>query len=200
MDNGVLVPLDTVSAPGAGCWTFGTGPAATGRSLVTNAITTMSRRAMFLCGTRVFFNRGSTIRYMTWATHPSEGEVWSVYTSGPRPPREGDVFVFRGSTAVGGGPGCLSQRLFLSQSLPNPFTRSTTIRYQLTKPGLVSLRVYNVAGQLVRTVVNSQQDAGTYGATWDGRDGTGRQVSAGVYLYQLRAGDKALTRKMVLVR
>jgi hypothetical protein len=87
-----------------------------------------------------------------------------------------------------------------ARNQPNPFTRTTTINYQLTRPGLVSLEVYNVAGQLVSTLVSSAMPAGRHSATWDGRDEQGRRVSAGVYLYQLRAGDKALTRKMVLVR
>lgn len=87
-----------------------------------------------------------------------------------------------------------------TQNLPNPFRQFTTINYHLTKPGLVSLKVYNAAGQMVRTLVGSHMPAGRYAATWDGRDEQGDKVSAGVYLYQIQAGDRALTRKMVLVR
>ncbi len=95
-----------------------------------------------------------------------------------------------------------------ARNQPNPFTRTTTINYQLTRPGLVSLKVYNVTGQLVRTLVDgtspsaaSPRGEGRVGSvSWDGRDERGRMAAAGVYLYQLRAGDKALTRKMVLLR
>jgi hypothetical protein len=89
---------------------------------------------------------------------------------------------------------------FTTRNLPNPFRQSTIINYQLSKPGLVSLNIYNVSGQLVKTIIKAQQPAGSHSVRWDGRDDNGRAVAAGVYLYQLRAGDKALTRKMVLVR
>jgi flagellar hook assembly protein FlgD len=72
--------------------------------------------------------------------------------------------------------------------------------YQITKPGSVSLKVYNIAGQIVKTVVSSRLPAGRYSASWDGRDEQDRTVAAGVYLYQLQAGDRTLTKKMVLVR
>ena len=102
---------------------------------------------------------------------------------------------------VGGAPPAVAPVSELkAQCLPNPFRQLTTINYQITRPGLVSLRVYNIAGQLVKTLVHSSLSAGRYNTTWDGRDEQGQKVAAGVYLYQLQAGDRALTKKMVLIR
>jgi hypothetical protein len=163
---------------------------------------------MHICGLSLYFNRSDTLGPIRrignlWNMRPENGDVWRIYCSGPRPPHNGGQATFiltPAESGVGGGPGAFAPDLMLEQNLPNPFSQLTTIRYQLAKPGLVSLRVYNVAGQMVRTVVGSAMPAGRHSATWDGRDESGRRVSAGVYLYQLQAGDRALTRKMVLVK
>jgi hypothetical protein len=90
--------------------------------------------------------------------------------------------------------------LKLLPNAPNPFGQITTIRYQLSKAGKVGLRVYNAAGQLVRTLVCGYRAAGEHQVVWDGRDEAGRQVSNGVYLYRLEAGGEAVTGRMALVR
>ena len=64
----------------------------------------------------------------------------------------------------------------------------------------MTLRVYDVAGHLVRTLVDAQRSPGTYEARWDGRDERGRGVASGVYFYRLRAGDFSQTRRMVLLK
>lgn len=90
--------------------------------------------------------------------------------------------------------------LKLLPNVPNPFDRITTIRYQITKPGKVDLRVYNIAGQCLRTLVNENKKTGSYEVVWDGRDGQGRQVANGVYLYRLVTEEGSLTGKMTVVR
>jgi len=106
------------------------------------------------------------------------------------------------ATGVAGGPsaspGAFENRLW--QNSPNPLCQITTIRYQLTKPGLVSLKIYNVAGQCVRTVVSEFQAAGRHAVRWDGRDGQGARAPAGVYFYRLRAGGFQDVGRMTLVR
>jgi len=89
----------------------------------------------------------------------------------------------------------------LAQNHPNPFNPTTTIEYSIARTGHVSLRVYNVAGQLVRTLVDEVQtpDA-VQAAVWDGRDGAGREVSSGVYFYRLVTKEVTKTRKMVLLK
>ena len=91
-------------------------------------------------------------------------------------------------------------RVSLSQNRPNPFGDGTVISYQLPGETAVSLTIYNVAGQAVRTLVDGRQPAGNYNLKWDGRDDRGRKLSAGVYLYRLDAGASTATRKLVVVK
>jgi len=89
-------------------------------------------------------------------------------------------------------------RLF--QNAPNPFNSKTTIRYQLPKAGPVKLSVYNIAGQLVKTLIAGDQPAGGYTINWDRKDNNNKQVSAGVYIYHLSTGDKSQSRKMIVLK
>ena len=100
------------------------------------------------------------------------------------------------------GTSSLPRVFSLSQNSPNPFNPSTTISYEVPEraPVQVTVRVYNLRGQLVRTLVEDVREAGTYTVFWDGTDTNGRQVSSGVYLYRMRAGDFVQTRKMVLLK
>ncbi|MFQ5510959.1 MAG: T9SS type A sorting domain-containing protein [Candidatus Krumholzibacteriia bacterium] len=97
------------------------------------------------------------------------------------------------------GPGLVNR---LAQNYPNPFNPATTIRYSIREPGHVRLRVYNVAGQLVRTLANELQTpvAGGFAVTWDGRNEAGSPVSSGIYFYKLVAPGFTRTRKMVLLK
>ena len=88
----------------------------------------------------------------------------------------------------------------LLQNRPNPFNPATEIGYRLDVAGPVSLKVYDVAGSLVRTLVEAGVDAGWHRARWDGRDNAGRVVSSGLYLYELTTPRGAEQRRMVLVR
>jgi CSLREA domain-containing protein len=89
----------------------------------------------------------------------------------------------------------------LHLNVPNPFNPTTTIRYDLPGQALVSLRIYDVKGRLVRTLVSpTWKDAGQHTQRWDSRNNRGDQVSSGVYFYQLTAGDETLTKKMVLLK
>jgi hypothetical protein len=105
-------------------------------------------------------------------------------------------------TGVAGKPETMlpKSELRLEQCRPNPFKQTTTITYQIPKPGMVNLSVYNVAGQLVRTLVDGWRPAGAHAVKWDGRDGTGREISTGVYFYRLTAGAGTATRKMTAVK
>jgi hypothetical protein len=88
----------------------------------------------------------------------------------------------------------------LYQNAPNPFNGQTNISYQLPKSGQVKLNIYNIAGQLVKTLVNGEQSAGKYQTGWNRRDNHNKQVSAGVYIYQLSIGDKTQSRKMIVLK
>ena len=84
---------------------------------------------------------------------------------------------------------------------PNPFNPTTTIHMQVPMRGVVWLTIYNVAGQVVRTLLDDYElDAGYHSVDWDGRDQQGQPVTSGVYLYHLRAGTQALVHKLLLIR
>ena len=88
----------------------------------------------------------------------------------------------------------------LEQNYPNPFNPTTTLKYALKENVDVSLKVYNVLGQLVKTLVNGQQAAGWKEANWDGTNDLGARVSSGIYIYRLEAGDFVQSRKMILMK
>ena len=88
----------------------------------------------------------------------------------------------------------------LYANYPNPFNPTTTISYDLPKQAQVTLGIYDILGKQIKTLVNQSQDAGSKTAVWDGTNNSGRPVSAGVYLYRIKAGEFSQTRKMVLLR
>jgi|WetSurMetagenome_2_1015567.scaffolds.fasta_scaffold14076_2 hypothetical protein len=88
----------------------------------------------------------------------------------------------------------------LAQNFPNPFNPTTTIKFDLKEKGHVTLRVYNVAGQLVRTLADDMRDAAAYSVSWDGRNNAGSIVASGIYFYKMETKDFLQTRKMVLLR
>jgi hypothetical protein len=88
----------------------------------------------------------------------------------------------------------------LHQNYPNPFNPSTIIRYEVARPGRVTLRIYDVGGVEVIVLENRVQEPGRYEAGWNGENTNGQKVSSGVYFYRLRAGDRVLTKKMVLLK
>ncbi len=93
----------------------------------------------------------------------------------------------------------------LMQNYPNPFNPSTNIRYTLGHSGHVTLDIYNVLGQRVRSLRNEFQPIGTYSAEWDGRNDSGLPLSTGVYLYRVRVSSNnetvfTRTNKMILMK
>jgi hypothetical protein len=94
----------------------------------------------------------------------------------------------------------LPKEFGLAQNYPNPFNPETKIRYELPQAGRVVLKVFNLQGQEVRTLINEFKPAGAFEALWDGKDNAGRQMSSGTYLYQIEAQGMAQAKKMVLLQ
>jgi spore coat protein A len=88
----------------------------------------------------------------------------------------------------------------LDQNTPNPFNPVTTIRFQLTASSPVDLKIYNVAGQEVRTLASRSFPAGLHSLEWDGKDNSGTSVPSGVYFYQLRSGEFTQQKKMLMLK
>ncbi len=83
----------------------------------------------------------------------------------------------------------------LSQNYPNPFNPATNIRYEIPYSGIVTVKIYDVLGKDIATLVNEEKPAGSYSLTFDGS-----RLSGGVYFYQLKAGSLVMNRKMILLR
>lgn len=88
----------------------------------------------------------------------------------------------------------------LNQNYPNPFNPTTMINYAVPQLSHVTLKVYNMLGQEVATLVNNYKAPGNYKASWDGKDYAGRVVAGGVYFYRIEAGDFSKTMKMLLLK
>jgi YVTN family beta-propeller protein len=95
------------------------------------------------------------------------------------------------------------QSLSLKHNYPNPFNPATRIQYtggSRQIPIRTTLKIYNVLGQLVRTLVDEPKGAGSYEVIWDGKDEKGKEAASGIYFYQLKAGDYIETKKMLLLK
>ncbi|MBA7599166.1 hypothetical protein ES703_06193 [subsurface metagenome] len=88
----------------------------------------------------------------------------------------------------------------LKHPSPNPFINNTTIAYSITKPGNVSLNIYDISGRFIKTLVDEKKDAGVYSVRWNGSDDDKRQVAIGVYFIRLTSGDFTSVKKVILVR
>ncbi len=108
-----------------------------------------------------------------------------------------DVFQVCGATAA---PIPGADRTVLSQNHPNPFNPSTKISFDVARAGEGSLAVFNVRGEMVRTLKSGHFEAGPGVIVWDGRNDAGRTVGSGVYFYSLIVGPDRLTRRMVLFK
>ena len=104
------------------------------------------------------------------------------------------------STSVEENGRSIPTEFALSQNYPNPFNPITTITYQVPKRVFVSLRIYNVLGQPIKTLVNEEQPPGYYSIRWDCRDDSGRPVGNGVYIYRMVAGGFVHTKKALVLK
>ena len=134
------------------------------------------------------------------------GRMWIAYDSSRDDNR--DIYAHRSNhgVAVTGVPDVADEvdvlpAFSLAQSYPNPFCPGTRIQYDLHRSARVDLKVYDLAGRLVRTLVSREpQGVGTHTVVWDGRGDRGRPVGRGVYFCRLDVGSEVATMKMVMVR
>jgi hypothetical protein len=100
---------------------------------------------------------------------------------------------------VKGGPG-LPRAASLMQNYPNPFNPSTSISFQLAERSNVTVKIFDVRGRMVKTLVDGVKEAGEYTVQWNGKESTGQQVSSGIYFYTMETDDFSSTRKMVILK
>ena len=149
--------------------------------------------------------QGSRVFFLRWKIPPEERGFWQLVVNGNvidlegegilnvRPGEE-EVYVRQAVGQV------LAREYALQQNFPNPFNPGTTIQYSLPEAGPVSLKIYDMAGQVVRQLVNQQQVAGSHQVVWDGLDASGALTANGVYIYELKAGEYRALRKMLLIK
>jgi len=110
-------------------------------------------------------------------------------------------FVIAVPVATGIGDASVPVKFALAANIPNPFNPQTTIHYDIPAGGAdVNLSIYDVAGRLVRELVNEHRAAGTWSVQWNGDDERGQRVASGVYFYRMHAGDFVEKKKMVLLK
>lgn len=137
--------------------------------------------------------------YDLTASWNPERVPWPVFRHDPS--RTGLYGYVEHLTDIGGGAaGGLPLRTSLEQNYPNPCNPTTTISYSVAKPCRVEIMLFNVQGQLVRTLVDTEMAAGLYTVEWEGTDVHGRTVSSGVYFCLMKAGGAEFTRKIVMLK
>ena len=94
----------------------------------------------------------------------------------------------------------LPNNFLIHQNFPNPFNPITTIRYELPEDSFVDVTVYDMIGNVVRNLINTNQSSGYKSIKWDATNNQGEPVSAGVYLYTIQTGDFVDTKKMILLK
>jgi hypothetical protein len=110
------------------------------------------------------------------------------------------VLLHFGESPTGAATDVPQAGVFASRSWPNPFNPTATIEYSLPRAGELTIRIFNVRGELVRTLFEGRVTQSTGRVVWDGTDGSGRAVSSGVYFYQVKSADREAFRKMTLVK
>ena len=143
---------------------------------------------------------GTVLKYTDPDLYLTPPSYWSVEPSGK------DIVSWGGVKGQGQSSGTQLPMPAngLLQNYPNPFNPETWIPYQLAQDGEVTISIYNVGGQLMRTLSLGKKRAGLYldkrqAAQWDGLDSIGQSVASGLYFYTIAAGDYTATRKMIIL-
>jgi hypothetical protein len=147
--------------------------------------TTAAMKGIILCQTVIVMGTGATLNGRAFAQ--------TAVTL------DADTVVQPSSATSVGSAGTSPARFALLQNYPNPFNPSTKIQYTLEKAGQVSLKVYNVLGQEVATLVNVRQEAGSYTVPFGINNGTSG-LSSGVYFYRLQSGSFVSTKSLILLK
>jgi len=113
---------------------------------------------------------------------------------------DGAIFWPHPLTSLPGDEPALPARLTLAGAVPNPFNPTTALAFALPQAGRVRLRVYDVRGELVATLLDASLPAGWHSAKWDGRDCQGRSAASGIYFARLEQAEEVVTRKLSLVK
>ena len=151
-----------------------------------------------------FYLDGTFVAILVQQTYQLEnlmnGIIYTIGISAVYDLGESDVvtveFIYEGTDA---GTNIIAVTKLMS-NYPNPFNPITNISYSINEAGNVRLEIYNLKGQLVKTLVNEVQETGEYTASWNGTDNSNKPVSSGVYLYKMKSANYSSTKKMILMK
>jgi hypothetical protein len=149
-----------------------------------NIGTTAQMKGIILCQTQIAMNTGASLNGRALAQTAVTLDANAITQPAS-------------ATAVENG--AAPEQFSLAQNYPNPFNPSTMIAYSIAEPTMVTLKVYNVLGGEVASLVNGSQDAGTYTVPFNANAGT-RSLSSGVYFYRLEAGSFVSMKKLLLMK
>ena len=97
-------------------------------------------------------------------------------------------------------PSTAPQSFTLHQNFPNPFNPQTAIAYELAESGHVTLKIFDIQGRLINTLIDGILSSGVHSAIWQADNANGNRVPSGVYIYQLKAGNIIRQKKMLLLK
>lgn len=127
-------------------------------------------------------------------TYPNDPQTNQLFTK---------AYIYKFDSTVLGAPSpppVVPNSIVLYPNYPNPFNSSTTIRYELSKAQHIKLIIYDITGKEVMGLIDERQIAGSHTIKWQGTNQTGKEVSSGVYLVSLKAGDQQKVRKILLLK
>jgi len=127
-------------------------------------------------------------------TRDSRGNFWIGYNNGYIA-----VYNPNAASSIDDSKNTIPENFNLFQNYPNPFNPVTTIKYQIPEISFVTLKVYDVLGNEIKTLVNEEKPAGSYEVEFQSAV-NGRQLASGIYYYQFRAGNFLETKKMILIK
>ncbi len=139
-----------------------------------------------------------TLSYTAGSTVNTINEILMITTNDPATPNlELPVLV---TPSANEDPGLVPFTTALDKNYPNPFNPETTIRFSTKEAGMVRLSIYNLKGQMIRSLVNETKAAGNHRIIWNGKDDRGNNVSSGIYFYRMDATNYSATKKMMLMK
>ncbi|MCL5029260.1 MAG: T9SS type A sorting domain-containing protein [Bacteroidetes bacterium] len=133
--------------------------------------------------------KGQTYYWKVRST--SNNGISSAYSSS-------GIFVIEGITGIKNGS--TPYTFEVQQNYPNPFNPSTQINFTIPKASIVSIKIYNMLGQLVKTLIDEQKNAGFHTIVWNGDNNFGQHVASGAYIYRVIAGENVAVKKMILLK
>jgi hypothetical protein len=151
----------------------------------------------------LYANNGTETRVLVWSTNGnsfSSGDVISISGNIELVAVEAADHIGNALNTTLSKGVAKADAFELKAAYPNPFNLRTTIEFAIKTDAKVSLKVYNVSGQYVKTLVDEEMSAGRYTTTWDGTNYAGEVVSSGIYFYKMVAGNYSSTQKMVLLK